>query len=288
MQLIKTSASKGSRISVVLGSSLVLLMVGIICMFFLLAKQFTHHVQSQFTIQIMLKSDLAESTILSIQKSIESNSIISSVNYTSAEEGARAYSEEIGEDFINIIGSNPIPPTLDAQIKPEYANPEQTERLVSEIQKHPEIKEVVYQKNLLQEVNDNIKKWSLILGGIALVFLVIAIFLIMNTVELAVSSQRYIIRSMQLVGATPKFIRRPFLIDGLKNGIVAALIAWILISGILLLYQSELGDVITLLVEGNSFWILGGVLIGIGVLMNLLSTTLTVSRYIKANLEQLA
>lgn len=287
MQLIRTSASKGSRISVVMGSALVLLMVGIIFLFFLVAQQFTRHVQSQFTVQIMLKPDLTNSDILALQKNIESNEIISSVKYTSAEDGAKAYAEEIGEDFVQIIGSNPIPATLDAQIKPEFAEPQKLESFVNELQKETQVKEIVYQKNLLQEVNENIRKWSLILGAIALVFLVIAVFLIMNTVELAVSSQRYIIRSMQLVGATPRFIKRPFLLDGIKNGLLSALIAWTSISGILLLYRVELTDIITLIIEGNGFWFLGVALIVLGVCMNLISSNWTVSRYIRAKQDQL-
>lgn len=287
MQLIRTSASRGSRISVVMGSALVLLMVGIICLFFLVVKQFTQHVQSQFTVQIMLKPDLDNAAILAIQKKLESNEVISSVRFTSAEDGAKAYAEEIGEDFVQIIGSNPIPPTLDAQVKPEFAEPQKLEAFVNEIQTDAQVKEVVYQKNLLQEVNENIRKWSLILGVIALIFLVIAVFLIMNTVELAVSSQRYIIRSMQLVGATPRFIKKPFLFDGIKNGLLSALIAWTSISGILFFYQEELTDIVTLLIEGNGFWILGGVLILLGVCMNLFSSNWTVSRYIRAKQDQL-
>ena len=287
MQLIRTSASRGSRISVVMGSALVLIMVGIICLFFLVAKQFTQHVQSQFTVQIMLKADLDNTAILAIQKKLESNEVISSVRFTSAEDGAKAYAEEIGEDFVQIIGSNPIPPTLDAQVKPEFAEPQKLEAFVNEIQKDAQVKEVVYQKNLLQEVNENIRKWSLILGAIALIFLVIAVFLIMNTVELAVSSQRYIIRSMQLVGATPRFIKKPFLFDGIKNGLLSALIAWTSISGILFFYREELTDIVTLLIEGNGFWILGGVLTLLGVCMNLFSSNWTVSRYIRAKQDQL-
>ena len=136
-------------------------------------------------------------------------------------------------------------------------------------------------------MNENISKWGAIIGGIVILFLIISAFIIMNTVELAISSQRLIIRSMQLVGATPWFIKRPFLWQSLKNALLSSTIAWLSISLILYFNQQSLADIIQILLDGGGFWKLGALLITLSVVVGVFSTYITVSRFVRAKLHQM-
>jgi len=287
MQFLKTSASKISRISAFTGSTLVLVMVGILLIFYLVSLQVSEHFKSQFAVQLMLKSEATETEVLAYKKDIEGSGIASSVTYISSDEAARSYQEEIGEPFVDVMGSNPIPASLDVKIRPDKFSAENVDTFVAEARLNPLISDVVYIKSLLEVVNENIEKWGTVVGVIVLVFLLISALIIMNTVELAISSQRYIIRSMQLVGATPSFIRRPFIWHSLKNAVASALVAWLLIVGTLFLFRDSLSEIIQVLMDGQGFWKLGLLIISLSVLVGALSTWLTVNRFIRAKVNQM-
>lgn len=287
MQFVRTSASSISRISAFAGSTLVLLMVGIFLVFYLVALQVSDHIRSQFTVQLLLNDEVSEEQILSFKKEIEGGVIASQVSYTSSEQAEAEYSKEIGEDFVQVLGYNPLPASIDVQINPEKADGPTVDAFVESCKQNPMIKDVGYEKTLLQSVNENISKWGAIIGGIVILFLIISAFIIMNTVELAISSQRLIIRSMQLVGATPWFIKRPFLWQSLKNALLSSTIAWLSISLILYFNQQSLADIIQILLDGGGFWKLGILLIMLSVVVGVFSTYITVSRFVRAKLHQM-
>lgn len=287
MQFVRTSASSISRISAFVGSTLVLLMVGIFLVFYLVALQVSDHIRSQFTVQLLLNDEVNEEQILSFKKEIEGGGIASQVSYTSSQQAEAEYSKEIGEDFVQVLGYNPLPASIDVQINPERADGATVDAFVEACKQNPIIKDVGYEKTLLQSVNENISKWGAIIGGIVILFLIISAFIIMNTVELAISSQRLIIRSMQLVGATPWFIKRPFLWQSLKNALLSSTVAWLCISLILYFNQQSLADIIQILLDGGGFWKLGALLIALSVLVGVFSTYITVSRFVRAKLHQM-
>jgi len=287
MQFVRTSASSISRISAFAGSTLVLLMVGIFLVFYLVALQVSDHIRSQFTVQLLLNDEVSEEQILSFKKEIEGGGIASQVSYTSSEQAEAEYSKEIGEDFVQVLGYNPLPASIDVQINPEKADGPTVDAFVELCKQNSIIKDVGYEKTLLQSVNENISKWGAIIGGIVILFLIISAFIIMNTVELAISSQRLIIRSMQLVGATPWFIKRPFLWQSLKNALLSSTIAWLSISLILYFNQQSLADIIQILLDGGGFWKLGALLITLSVVVGVSSTYITVSRFVRAKLHQM-
>ena len=287
MQFVRTSASSISRISAFAGSTLVLLMVGIFLVFYLVALQVSDHIRSQFTVQLLLNEGVSEEQILSFKKEIEGGGIASKVSYTSSDQAESEYSKEIGEDFVQVLGYNPLPASIDVQINPEKADGPTVDAFVESCKLNKIVKDVGYEKTLLQAVNENIAKWGAIIGGIVILFLIISAFIIMNTVELAISSQRLIIRSMQLVGATPWFIKRPFLWQSLKNALLSSAIAWLSISLILYFNQQSLSDIIQILLDGGGFWKLGILLIALSVVVGVFSTHITVSRFVRAKLHQM-
>lgn len=252
-----------------------------------MALQVSDHIRSQFTVQLLLNDEVSEEQILSFKKEIEGGGIASQVSYTSREQAEAEYSKEIGEDFVQVLGYNPLPASIDVQINPEKADGPTVDAFVESCKQNPIIKDVGYEKTLLQSVNENISKWGAIIGGIVILFLIISAFIIMNTVELAISSQRLIIRSMQLVGATPWFIKRPFLWQSLKNALLSSTIAWLSISLILYFNQQSLADIIQILLDGGGFWKLGALLITLSVVVGVFSTYITVSRFVRAKLHQM-
>lgn len=285
--LFKTSGSTISSVSVVVGITLVLTMVGVLFIFLLVANGVTRHFKEQLTVQVMLRDGAEESDILAFKKRIEGEPYAGSVTYTSKEEAAIRFQQELGEEFVDFLGENPLPSSLDIHINPEYQGLENLDNDLLPLRQNDMVREIEYQKNLLQQVNENIKKWGLGLLIVGILFLIIAIVLIVNTIELAVFSQRFIIKSMQLVGATHWFIQKPFLRRGLWFGFVSSVVALALISALLMYFRTEMSDVIDILMAENRFFILAAGVLGSGLLVSWLATLYAVRRFILLRQQQL-
>ena len=205
----KTSANTISSISTVIGITLVLVLVGTLLIVALLGSSVTGHYRGQVVVQVMMADDVEESEIQHLKKQIEGEQFAAQVSYLSKEEAAGMMEEELGEEFVDFLGYNPLPASLDIHVKPEFSNEENIATVVAELEKNPAVNEVVFQHDLLRQMNANLSKWSLGISLVGVVLLIIAIVLIVNTIQLAIFSQRFIIKSMQLVGATHWFIQKP-------------------------------------------------------------------------------
>ena len=196
--------------------------------------------------------------------------------------------EELGDDFIEgVLGYNPLPASLDVQINPEHASSEKIQEYVSQWQKNAVVKEVKVQESLIEKINQNIAHWTLILLIIAGLLLMISIALIVNTVELTIFSQRFIIRSMQLVGATQWFILKPFVLKSLWQGARASLLALLVIFLGLFFIMGDWPLIISILMEkGRFIYIILGTA-SVGLLVSTASTTLSVRKFIYLRYEQL-
>jgi len=285
--LFRTSGSTISSFSTVVGITLVLTMLGVLFIFLLVANSVTRHFKEQLTVQVMLRDDVSEGDILDFKKRLEGEPYAGSVTYTSKEQAALKYQEELGEEFVDFLGQNPLPSSLDVHINPDYDKLENLEQDLVAIQQSDMVREIVYQKGLLQQVNENIGKWGLGLLLVGALFLVIAVVLIVNTIELAVFSQRFIIKSMQLVGATQWFIQKPFLKRGLWFGFLSSIIALCLICIMLFYFKTELKDVVDILMAENRFFILAASIMGTGLLVSWLATAYAVRRFILLRQQQL-
>jgi cell division transport system permease protein len=285
--LFKTSGSSISSFSTVVGITLVLTMIGVLFIFLLVANAITRHFKEQLVVQVMLRDEVSENSVLDLKKRIEGEPYAGGVTFTSKEEAALRYHEELGEDFVEVMGQNPLPASLDITVDPEYPDLGNLENDLIPLQQNSMVREVVYQKSLLQKVNENIAKWGIGLFVIGALFLLIAVVLIVNTIELAIFSQRFIIKSMQLVGATHWFIQKPFLRRGLWFGFMSGLIALALISGILLYFSDELSPVIDILTDQQRFLWVAGAVMGTGLLLSWISTAYAVRRFIRLRQQQL-
>lgn len=285
--LFKTSAGSISSFSSVVGITLSLTIVGVLFIFILVSQAVKSHFSEQITIQLMLQDDAPESQILALRKRIEAQPYTFEVKYISKEEAAQIMQEELGEDFVAFLGFNPLPASLDIKVRAEYTGSQQVQELESQMSNDPLVREVVFEKALLQNVNENIGKWGTGLFILGCLFIIIAVVLIANTIELAIFSQRFLIKSMQLVGATHWFIQKPFLRRGLWYGFLSSLLALFILISVLYAFQTELKDVIQILRDnGRLIWLILAIFTT-GMLVALGATLYAVRRFVRLEAAQL-
>jgi len=283
---ISRSKARSSSISTVVGISLVLFMLGTLSFVLINAKKLSDHVKKSFRIQVFIKDDVNDAEIVKFQKMLDVEDFVADTDYISKEEAVTMMEEEIGEDFVEFLGFNPLQASIDLHLEPDYAHPDSLKWIEESIYANPRVKEVVYQPDLIELVNKNIRRISMVVLGFSVLLLIIAIALINNTIRLAVFSKRFIIRSMQLVGATRGFIMRPFIWQGVTHGLWAAIIALFLIGGVLYLAKSEIPELMSIQ-DINSLIQLFGLVVLLGILISVISTIFAVNKYLNSDLDKL-
>lgn len=283
----KTSANTISSLSTIVGITLVLVLVGTLLIVGLLGSSVTSHYRGQVVIQVMLADDVQETEIQHLKKHVEGEPYASQVIYLSKEEAAAMMEEELGEEFVDFLGYNPLPASLDIHIKPEFSEENKIAEIVTALEENAAINEVVFQHDLLRQMNANLSKWSIGISLVGIVLLIIAIVLIVNTIQLAIFSQRFIIKSMQLVGATHWFIQKPFIRRGLWFGFLASLFALVIIFLLLYSFRGELQDIINILQERSRLLVLIGGVLFIGLFLSGIATLYAVNRFIRTEASKL-
>ena len=278
--------TKTIYISTVISIALVLLMTGLLGLILVHAKNLSNYVKENIVLNIIVNDGAKEVDISALQKQIDSNPYVLKTQYVSKELAARNLTKEMGEDFVDFLGYNPLLSSIDVYLKAEYANNQSINTFSNQLNKNPLIKEVIYQKSLIDMVNQNIRGIGLVILAFAFILLIIAIALINNTIRLAIYSQRFLIKSMQLVGATKNFIRGPFMTYGILHGFLAGLIAIILLLGILYLAQQQVPEILLLRNWIEFGFVFAGV-IGIGILISGLSTYFAVSKFLRLKIYDL-
>lgn len=283
---ISKSKARSSSVSTIVGISLVLFMLGMLSFVLINAKKLSDHVKSSFRVQVFIKEEANEAEIIKMQKLWEDEVFIARSEYITKEDAAEMMKDEIGEDFVTFLGFNPLQASIDLNLSPNYAHMDSLKWIEKMLYENAYVKEVVYQPDLIELVNHNIRRISLVVLAFSLLLLLIAIALINNTIRLAVFSKRFIIRSMQLVGATRGFIMKPFIWQGIAQGLWAALIALVLISGMLYVSKSELPELINIQ-DLQSLIQLFGLVVLLGILISVISTVFAVNKYLNSDLDKL-
>jgi cell division transport system permease protein len=278
--------TKTIYISTVISIALVLLMTGLLGLILVHAKNLSNYVKENIVLNIIVNEGAKEVDIRALQKQMDGNPYVLKTQYVSKELAARNLTKEMGEDFVDFLGYNPLLSSIDVYMKAEYANNDSINAFTQQLNKNPLIKEVIYQKSLIDMVNQNIRGIGLVILAFAFILLIIAIALINNTIRLAIYSQRFLIKSMQLVGATKNFIRAPFMTYGILHGFLAGLIAIILLLGILYLAQQQVPEIL-LLRNWFEFGLVFAGVIGIGILISGLSTYFAVSKFLRLKIYDL-
>jgi len=261
-------------------------MLGLLGLIILYASKISAHVKENIGFMIIMKPEVNEARIIQLQKQLEVSNFVKNSEYITKEQAANQMKEYLGEDFISFLGVNPLLPSIEVKLVASYANNDSLKVLSSRIMKNPTVKEVLYQKTLVQELNNNIATISAILFGFSMLLLIISFALISNTIRLAVYSRRFLIRSMLLVGATSRFIRKPFIMNGIAQGAVASIFAIILLTGLMIMVRNQLPDII-MLDDYVAFMLLALAIIGAGILLAWVSTLLAVRRYIRMHVDEL-
>jgi len=275
-----------SYITTVISITLVLFMMGLLGLLILHAKNLSNYVKENIGFSIMIKENIKEGGILELQKILDARPYVKSAEYIPKDRAAVELKKELGEDFIGFLGYNPLLPTIDLRLKADYATLESVTQIEKKLLSNPEVKEVFYQKSLVEMVNQNIERISFVLLGFSLALLIISIALINNTIRLSVYSRRFILRSMQLVGATKGFIQKPFIIRGIVNGIISSILA---IGLLMLVVYFALQEVPELLQVENlaMYVILITSLLLLGILISWFSTYFAVRKFLRMKTDSL-
>src|ERR1700710_1658466 len=278
--------TKTIYISTVFGIAMVLLMVGLLGLILVHANNLKRYVRENIVLNLFMDDSAHETDVLQLQKQLDANMMVKQTQYVSKELAARNLQKDLGEDFVKFLGYNPLSQSLDVYLKADYANNQDIEKFKTALLKNPLVKEVKYQQSLVDQMNSNLTSISLIILGFAGIFVILSVALINNTIRLAIYSQRFLIKSMQLVGATKGFIRKPFILYGIWHGLLAGLIAIILLIGTLYFAVREVPDLV-ILQNYTEFAIVFIGVVGIGVFISGFSTYLAVNKFLRLKLYDL-
>jgi len=278
--------TKSIYISTVFGIAMVLLMVGLLGLILVHANKLSRYVKENIVLNVYVDESAHESDVLQLQKQLEGNPIVKQTQYVSKELAARNLQKDMGEDFVKFLGYNPLSQSLDVYLKADYANTADIEKFKSELLKNPMIKEVKYQESLVGQMNKNLASISLFILGFAVIFVFLSVALINNTIRLAIYSQRFLIKSMQLVGATKSFIRKPFILYGIWHGVLGALIAIVILMFTLYIAQKQIPDLV-ILQDYTEFGIVFVLIVGLGIFISAFSTFLAVNKYLRLKIYNL-
>ena len=268
--------------------ALVLFLLGVFALLMMHAQRLSHHLKENIGFEVVMNSNVKEDNILKLQKELDQMPAVKSTKYITKEEAISRLSEDLGEDFLQWLGheENPLLPSIDVRFNADYANNDSLSVIEAQLLKNPNVKEIYYQKSMVNLINQNVKRigFALMIASIALLF--IAIALIRYTLRLSIYAKRFLVRSMLLVGATASYIRRPFIKSGITQGFFGALIADAMLT--LLLYG--LMKRIPELALVQDYRIIIGIFVGLivlGILLGGLSTRSALGRYLKADVDRL-
>jgi cell division transport system permease protein len=277
---------RNSYLSSIVSVTLVLFLLGTMGLIILNAKQLSDNVKENVGFNIFLKDSLTEAQVHLFNKALKSKPYVYDTKLTTKSEAAKQFSEELGEDFVSFLGTNPLPASITVQLKAQYMVDANLKKVRAEIERMPQVQEIVFQDNLVEAINSNVQKVSIIIIVFTGLLLFVSIVLINNTIRLAVYARRQIINTMKLVGATPGFIRKPFLLRGIAHGLYAGLFSVAMLIGLFFVAKEEIGDVVYL---NNMQWLimLFAAIIAMGVVINFICTFFAVNKFLRLKSEEM-
>lgn len=284
----KTTAQKlkTSSVTVIISLALVLFMLGLLGLVVINANKLSSHIKENVGFQVVLKDTTTQVELDNLKQELSSSAFTKQVDYISKEQAAQKLQKDLGEDFISFLGYNPLLSSLDVKLNSDYANVDSLANFEKQIMQKHFVKEVIYHKDMIKQVNDNAKVISLYILVFSTLLLVVAIALINNTIRLSIYAKRFLIRTMYLVGATQGFIRKPFIFKGIRQGVIAGVLAGFLLAGFLVFSTRYIPDLLQLQDPNLLALLFGGVVL-LGILISGLSAALSVSRYLRLKTDDL-
>lgn len=278
--------TRTSSVSTVIGVTLVLVTLGIQGFVMLNAKALEKYFKENVRVELFLKRDLKETDVMRFRKELDTENYTLETRYVTAEEAAEQLKQDLGEDFLNVLGSNPLLPSVELRVNAAYAQRDSLKWIVEHLRQDQRVEEVSYNAAVVENMDTSMMKFNI--GGLIFfaLLLFVAVALINNTIRLAIYSKRFLIRTMHLVGATAWFIKKPFLMSGIWQGLLAAVLALGIILGGLWTGVRYAPDLLAL-TDVMSLAILFAGLVVLGLLISFVSTWFAVRRYLRMNSEDL-
>ena len=284
--LIEKRRLRSSYFNSTVSITLLLVLLGSVGLLLLNTKRISDYVRENILFKVILKDNVREVDIFQIQKALDAKPYVKETVYIPKEKAAIELQEELGEDFIEHIGHNPLLPSIEVKFLASYANNDSISRIEADLKEFEQIKEVYYQKNLIHTMNENVRRITLGVLVFSSLLLLIAIALINTTIRLSIYSKRFLIRTMQLVGASVGYIRKPFLLRSVLQGLIGALLAITVLLGLVYFLQNVMNGIIRI-DDFRILAILFGIVVLLGIFINWLSTLAAVTKYLKIDTDKL-
>ena len=275
-----------SYFSVVLSVFLVLFLLGFLGLFIINSKKLANDFKENIAMTVFFKNETNDSILKGFGTELKASRFVKSYDFVAKDSAAKQHSDIIGEDFMTFLGENPLQNSFDIHLKADYVVKDSIAKIETDLRKNAMVSDIVYDKQLVNLVNDNIKKvssWILIISGF---LAIIAVLLINSSLRLSIHSNRFIIKTMQMVGATKSFIRKPFVIRSVKLGMLGAILALLALIGVLIYVNNSFPN-LGILEEKALIGIVLASVFGFGVLITWLSTYLATQRFLNLRTDDL-
>ena len=266
--------------------TLVLILLGMLSFILINSKKLSDYVREKIGFTLVLADDLRETEIIRLQKILSAGDFVKSVNYIDKESAAKELTKELGEDFQGFLGYNPLFASLDIKLNAAYTHTDSLQILEQKFLEYPQVTEVYYQKNLVTLINENVKRISLALLILSGLLTFIFFGLINNTIRLLIYSQRFTINTMQMVGASKGFIRKPFLIKSMFLGALGGILANSVLIGSIYFYKQELYGLINF-ADLQTIVLIAGIVFLLGFTISFLSTWLALGKFLRMKFDEL-
>ncbi|MBO2523722.1 MAG: cell division protein FtsX [Bacteroidetes bacterium] len=279
---------RGSYLISLMSIMLVLFVLSLFSSLVLFANKISDYIKENIGFEIVMNKGVKEKDIIDFQHVLDKKEYVKSTEYISQEEATRRLTEDLGEDILDWLGDveNPLLPSIDVRFKSEYANNDSIAKIEKWVMRNKNVKEVYFQKSLIHSIDKNVNKIAAVLLLVGAVLLIMAITLIGHTVRLSVYSKRFVVRSMQLVGATEGFIIKPFLKSFVIQGVIGSVLSLALLSIFLYRVMRDVPELASLTGFGSFAVIYISVLV-LGVLLTTLSTLFAMRKYLRADIDDL-
>ncbi len=275
-----------AHLTSVLSMALVLFVLALMALLLTSAGRIADQLKERTKVSLVLKEEVEEDEARSLQESLADQPFVRTTDFVSRQQGLEEMRQILGDDFLEAFPGMPLPLSVDVFLQAAYVQPDSLERVLAQVGGYSEVDEVVCRAPQIGAMSGNLRKISFAAAALALVLLLISVALISNTVRLSVYARRFTVHTMRLVGATQAYIRRPFLVQSIIQGLYASLLALLVLEGVLLLLRQKAPAFFSLLTP-QSFWLSAAGVVAAGVLISLVCTFFTVGRVTRLDKDEL-